>query len=46
MIDQRIYYTHENPVRALIVAEPHEYQLSSARDYSGEIGFVQVETEI
>ena len=25
MIDQRINYTHENPVRALIVAKPHEY---------------------
>ena len=46
MIDQRINYTHENPVRALLVAEPHEYLFSSARDYSGEKGFVNVETEI
>jgi len=46
MIDQRINYTHENPVRALIVAKPHEYLFSSARDYSGEKGFVHVQTEI
>ena len=46
MIDQRINYTHENPVRALIVSEPHDYLLSSARDYSGEKGYVNVQTEI
>jgi REP element-mobilizing transposase RayT len=46
MIDQRINYTHENPVRALIVAEPHEYLFSSARDYAGEKGYVHVQTEI
>ena len=46
MIDQRINYTHENPVRAMIVSEPHEYLYSSARDYAGEKGFVNVQTEI
>jgi REP element-mobilizing transposase RayT len=46
MIDQRINYTHENPVRALIVTEPHEYLFSSARDYAGEKGYVNVQTEI
>ena len=46
MIDQRINYTHENPVRAFIVAEPHEYLFSSARDYAGEKGYVNVQTEI
>lgn len=46
MIDQRINYTHENPVRALIVAEPHDYLFSSARDYAGEKGYVNVQTEI
>jgi len=45
-IDQRINYIHENPVRALIVAEPQEYLYSSARDYAGEKGFVNVQTEI
>jgi hypothetical protein len=29
-----------------IIAEPHEYLFSSARDYSGEKGFVYVQTEI
>jgi len=46
MIDPRINYTHENPVRALIVAQPNEYLFSSTCDYSGETGFVQVQTEI
>ncbi|NQU88204.1 MAG: transposase [Mariniphaga sp.] len=46
MIDQRINYIHENPVRALIVAEPHEYLFSSACDYAGENGYVIVETEL
>ena len=46
MIDQRINYTHENPVRAFIVSEPQDYLFSSARDYSGEKGYVTVQTEI
>jgi REP element-mobilizing transposase RayT len=46
MIEQRINYIHENPVRALIVAEPHEYLFSSARDFAGEKGFVNVQTDI
>ena len=46
LLEQRISYTHENPVRTLIVAEPHEYLFSSARDYSGEKGYVDVQIEI
>ena len=46
MIDPRIKYTHKNPVRALIVAKPHEYLFSSVRDYAGEKGYVNVQTEI
>lgn len=46
MIDQRINYTHDNPVRALIVAEPQEYLFSSACDFAGEKGYVNVQTEI
>jgi len=45
-IEQRINYTHENPVRAMIVAECPEYLFSSARDYSGDKGLVEVETEV
>lgn len=45
MIDQRINYIHQNPVRALIVAHPHEYLFSSALDYAGEKGYVDVQYE-
>ena len=33
MIEQRLRYLHENPVRALLVLEPQEYVFSSAVDY-------------
>jgi len=46
MIDQRINYIHQNPVRASIVAHPHEYLFSSALDYAGERGYVDVQCEI
>ena len=46
MIDQRISYIHENPVRALIVARAHEYLFSSAGDYASEKGYVDVQLEI
>lgn len=46
MLEQRLNYTHENPVRALIVGEAHEYLFSSARDYAGEKGYVDVQVEI
>jgi putative transposase len=45
-IDQRINYIHENPVRVLIVAHQHEYLFSSAVDYSGEQGLVEVQLEV
>jgi hypothetical protein len=31
MIDQRINYVHDNPVRSLIVGSPEDYLFSSAR---------------
>lgn len=46
MIDQRINYIHENPVRALTVAYAHEYLFSSARDFAGEKGYVDVQVEV
>lgn len=46
MIEQRINYKHENPVRAMIVSKTDEYLYSSALDYAGEKGFVNVHTEI
>ena len=46
MIDQRVNYIHENPVRALIVSHAHEYLFSSAVDYAGGKGYVDVQVDI
>ena len=43
LIDQKINYIHQNPVRAMIVERPEEYIYSSARDYSGEKGIVAIQ---
>ncbi len=43
LIDQKINYTHQNPVRAMIVENPEDYIFSSARDYAGMKGLVKVE---
>ena len=40
---QRINYTHQNPVRQLIVENAADYLFSSARDYEGRKGLVKVE---
>jgi len=42
MIDQKLNYIHDNPVRAEIVDEPHHYIFSSARDYAGMKGLIEV----
>ena len=43
MLEQRLNYLHENPVRQGIVESPEEYLYSSARDYSGRKGLVNLE---
>ena len=43
LTDQKINYIHENPVKAMIVAQAEHYLFSSALDYAGEKGFVKVE---
>ncbi|UBM62425.1 transposase [Candidatus Sulfidibacterium hydrothermale] len=43
IIDQKLNYIHENPVRAMIVDRPEDYIFSSARDYGGERGYVGIE---
>lgn len=43
MLQQKIDYTHQNPIRAMIVGNAEEYLFSSARDYAGERGLVHVE---
>jgi len=42
MMQQKLDYIHDNPVKAMIVANPEDYIFSSAIVYSGEIGLVPV----
>ena len=46
LIDQRINYIHQNPVRALIVQNEEDYIFSSAGDYAGTKGMINIITEI
>ena len=41
-LQERVLYIHENPVRDKIVARPEEYIFSSASDYAGNKGLVNV----
>ena len=40
---QKLNYIHQNPVRAEIVARPEDYLYSSALNYAGEKGLLNVE---
>jgi hypothetical protein len=42
VIDQKIDYTHLNPVEAGFVQEPQFWQYSSAIDYAGAAGPVKL----
>ena len=42
MFEQRIDYIHNNPVKAAIVWNPEDYLYSSAVDYSGEKGLLEI----
>ena len=42
MIDQRLNYLHNNPVAEGIVEEPEHYIYSSARDYAGIKGLLDI----
>ncbi|GGK76514.1 transposase [Rufibacter glacialis] len=42
MVEQRLEYLHQNPVVAGWVEEPEHYLYSSARDYAGLKGLVEV----
>jgi len=42
IIDQKINYIHNNPVKAGIVDFPEQYRYSSARSYCGEEGLLKV----
>jgi putative transposase len=39
---QKLNYIHHNPVKAEIVIEPQEYLYSSAKNYAGEPGLLEV----
>jgi putative transposase len=43
MIDQKLDYIHENPVKEGIVEKPEDYLYSSARNYYGLKGLIDVE---
>lgn len=43
--EQRFSYLHNNPVKGGLVAEPHHYLLSSALDYAGIKGLVNIDME-
>ena len=42
MMDQKLEYVHQNPVVAEIVDEPEHYLYSSARDYAGIKGLLNI----
>ncbi|MCF8360788.1 MAG: hypothetical protein K9H26_18680 [Prolixibacteraceae bacterium] len=42
-LEEKMEYIHNNPVRAEIVADPEEYLCSSAIDYAGGKGLVDIE---
>jgi REP element-mobilizing transposase RayT len=42
MIDQRLNYLHNNPVAEGIVEEPEHYVYSSAKDYAGSKGLLDI----
>jgi REP element-mobilizing transposase RayT len=41
--DQKLNYIHENPVRAGWVEEPQEYMYSSAQNYGGRKGLIDID---
>ncbi|MGV3639857.1 MAG: REP-associated tyrosine transposase [Adhaeribacter sp.] len=43
MIDSRMNYIHQNPVRAGLVEKPEDYLYSSARNYAGLIGLIAID---
>lgn len=42
MIEERLHYIHYNPVEAEYVDEPEYYWYSSARDYAGQKGLLEI----
>ena len=44
VIEQKVDYIHMNPVEAGFVAEPHFWKYSSAIDYSGAKGLLDIDS--
>ncbi len=42
-MEEKLEYIHNNPVNEGIVCRPEEYYYSSARDYCGERGLIDIE---
>ncbi|MGM0589612.1 MAG: REP-associated tyrosine transposase [Bacteroidota bacterium] len=42
-LEQRLHYLHMNPVKAGFVDEPEQWVMSSAREYVGGVGLLDVE---
>jgi putative transposase len=42
MMDQKLEYIHNNPVEAGFVDKAEDYVYSSARDYAGEKGMLEI----
>jgi len=42
LMDQKLNYIHHNPVKAGFVSEPHHWKYSSAIDYSGGKGLIDI----
>ncbi len=40
---EKLKYMHENPVKAGIVEKPKDYLCSSARDYYGVKGLIEID---
>ena len=43
LMEQKLNYIHNNPVKAGIVENPEDYLYSSAKDYAGMKGLVEIE---
>nr|WP_319400176.1 transposase [uncultured Carboxylicivirga sp.] len=42
VIDEKLNYIHNNPVEEGLVIKAEDYMYSSARDYSGEVGLLNI----
>ena len=44
MLHQKVNYLHHNPVRIGVVEQPEDWVYSSARDYAGGKGLMELDT--